>query len=291
LSTVIVLIDAPSNPILPSPVIASSNSASTCDVLILDATSSSGNGGRPWSTLSWQVLPTISSININTSAIGVYLLSINSIVSPISIPQSFLFDGSLTIQLTLTNYLQRTLSVSKTIRLVSDSIIPQVVVVGSPIVKLYRNQSLSLYGSAHLPDCASSSSITLKYQWIVMSATADRAFPSIQSYANDPHNFLLSPNSLDVSQRYKIVLNVTSSSKTWSSAAIIAEVLSGGIVAVINGGDIQTTTLASKSSNKFYLDASSSYSVDYPFETLFYGWSCKVVSTSNFGGSCPGFIK
>eukprot|EP01036_Dinobryon_divergens_P033412 gene33412-43190_t len=107
-TAVSVSIMAPLNPLTPTVVVFAPTAIGACDNLTLDATSSSGSGGRPWSVVSITVVSTFGSLHV--SALQSFLSqdprSILLSSPPRAVPRHLLTQGSIyTFEVKLCNFL------------------------------------------------------------------------------------------------------------------------------------------------------------------------------------------
>ena len=129
--------------------------------------------------------------------------------------------------------------------------------------------------------------------------------PEIKSVSPDPRVFKIAPYFFDVSVEYKIVAFVKLVDSFGrilgsSSSAAVINIGESGIIALIAGGAYQT--IGSSTSNVkdgLFIDASASYSIDYPrsqrnppsanVPQLTFSWQCRKLEP-DFGSACSEFL-
>jgi hypothetical protein len=99
----------------------------------------------------------------------------------------------------------------------------------------------------------------------------------LKSISIDQKIFRLAPYSLNTSSEYIISIIVTSTSGFKGIANVKVIVNQGDIFAMISGGDYQLVS----TSKSISLDASHSYSFDYPNQQLNYLWSSNSLNGLN----------
>jgi hypothetical protein len=113
----------------------------------------------------------------------------------------------------------------------------------------------------------------------------------IVSLSKDSRYMRVAPFTFQASTTYTIQVVVTLPTEdglnpTESEASLTFQIGASGVISQIEGGPVQSVSAA----NSFDLDASSSYSVDYPDNKnlLSFAWLCTETSPK-FGNPCPGF--
>ena len=278
-----VILSPPSNPINPQPSLSAPTIVGQCDKIVLDPTNSYGSGSRPWKQFFWSV----KSLDWSTNSTE-YLQSYLNLMYPDSnqlvyIPPSYLSIGTITVSLTLTNFLTKSSLSSATINVITSMNSPIVTILGPKSLYKFRWQPISLVSSVSYSSCRhSNSSISSLYNWKVYSSS--EIIASVTSKSLDQRSFKLDPYSLNADSVYSVVLTVTNKMVSTSFGTATSNIIIGqsGVVATISGGTYQTISLYSTLS----LDASLSYDIDYPLsKNLTYYWSCVEISPS-YGSSC-----
>jgi len=290
---------------IPSTVLSTSYYTSICDDIVLDATSSVGNLGRDWVSISWNVSGAcdlyhywdfgydnwLTNISIIESYLNRHYTHTSNLTDLVVIPHELfsyaavqLFGATkitfltYTFSLTLTNFLgqRQTTSVStqftrnKNVRLIIN---------GPSFVTTYRSQSLSLFSLLTLPECLSAKlpSFSLDYTWrVYLGNTFQQQIPSI---SKDPRFFTLAPYSnIQTGLTYSVNVFVRTIAAGKAFGAPIFQTVtlfvgSSGVLAEIAGGQLNRINLY----NDAVLDASSSIDLDYPSAGtthLTFAWTC-----------------
>jgi hypothetical protein len=280
--SIVTVLAAPS-PVIPIIQLKTPSILSVCDDYAIDASSSYGNGGRPWSKVVWSIVSWSSS---NYTALAQYALKTNSTLQePFIINKAYLVPGSsYKLTLSLTNFLNAN-SFQSSITVVSTSgDIPAVSILGSNKFTIYSNNRLAVSAQGIPSSCSASKALT--YTWTLYR---NFVFSTLVSESVDQRSFRLSPFKLDGGYTYQLYVTVTTSlgSSSMSSAEVF--VLNNVLEAVIRGG----ATRVVPENIDCLLDGS--YSLDTNYQTpseseLFYSWSCFFVSGAAYGTSCNYLI-
>ena len=100
-SVVSLVIEAPAVPLLPTVLLSLPTQCGACNNLKLDLSASTGNGGRPWTSVVFNV----QAANGGTNMIIAYLNSNYDIVAnTVTVPRSLLFSTTYSFSATLTNF-------------------------------------------------------------------------------------------------------------------------------------------------------------------------------------------
>lgn len=205
-------IQPPANAMVPVVVISAPPVIGACTALTLDLSSSMGSGGREWASVAFLVG---GSGDVNVYANITMFLEANYVMSPPTpIPAYLLRAGSLSIQITLCNFLGYCGTSSSTVS-VLPSPAPLVTIFEKSMSTLNRNQSIALLGDAYVSACADGSAIRSNMAFtykILESRTVGGSqvwvdvSSSITSVARNPSSFILPPFLLNVRTFYKIQL-------------------------------------------------------------------------------------
>ena len=256
---------APRNPLSPTVIISAPSQLGACTDLTLDATGSYGNGGRPYSAVSWNV--TINEKKISASVFASVfavqsILDTYSSASQVHLP--ILINYNLTkatylFSLSLTNFLGKS-STSKTITRVAvtaDPNTPALSVLGKTSLTVQMSSTISIQSVATLPPCATDKS-KMFYTWTVFYLKGREQYrTNLSTMSNDYTLFFLPPYQLKVDSTYLVNIKVThgsSSSKSYSSTNITIYVAHGNVNAAVLGGYAR----ASPIDKQLTLDASIS---------------------------------
>eukprot|EP01038_Epipyxis_sp_PR26KG_P005612 gene5612-7752_t len=280
-----VLTLAPTSPISPAPVLVLATLVGPCDNVSIDASLSTGSGGRFWSSVTWTVSGGSSSL-IETHLTS-YGVSISS--GALNIPKQYLEETSYTISLSLTNFLGENGVSSASFKVGSNPNIPILKISGSSSISMKANAKLQIYTSASFSSCANTSS-SISYGWGIF---LDGIKQNINSTSKNPSIFLLSKYSLMAGNVYTVKVNATIPATTLyssatSTAVTTVTVKNGVITASISGGSVKQSPV-----NKITtFDASGSSDEDVSTTSdLHYEWYCTFLTSSKFGESCDSDLS
>ena len=111
-SVVSVTIQAPAVPLLPTLLLSLPTQCGACNDLKIDLSTSTGNGGRPWTSVIWVVL----AANGDTKAIASYLtFNYDPIANTVTVPRYLLISTTYSFTVTVTNFLGASASQSSTV--------------------------------------------------------------------------------------------------------------------------------------------------------------------------------
>jgi hypothetical protein len=249
-----------------------------CDDLVVDATSSSGSGGRLWKSVSFVVGGL--SPNITVAQDFVALLSTNpsSVRSPVVIPNGILSSGyAYTLEVKLCNFLNGCGSKLKSFVVSSSMNVPVVVLNTRNVITITRNSSLLISGDAYTTVCGGGkSSDSLTYSW---SLSLDRILilsSDLRSVSVNPREFKLPSYRLAVGSLYVLKLTVKHSKLMKSSSSSVQVfVKSGDLKCVLTGGE--GGELGVRLDESLLLDLSGSYDTNEKLEdsqSLSFSLSC-----------------
>jgi hypothetical protein len=251
----------------------------TCDDIVLDPTSTTGNNGLLWQTMVWVVSGEGSGFiqdflqkNYN-----------NSTGKLVTIPKSLLSASNYTIGLTVTNALGQSGFDEVSITLLDDRTVPRLSIAGPRVINMFRYQVLSAAATASWPICADPEPFL--YSWDVYEGSA--LVSGVESYSKDPRFYRLAPYSLEAKSTYVIQVTVAAGSSLYeylTSAQITVVVGEYGIFASIFGGSVQSFGAKAM----VIVDASASRDVDNPETHLSFVWSCTQLGNHE-DGSCKNF--
>lgn len=273
------VIKAPLSPLSPVAILNIPTAVTTCDDLIIDASGSVGNAGRPWMTIQW----TVTSDNNAAFEIQNILDDINSLSKPVTVSKKLLFPGTYTITFSLQNFLLATSSTQTTMRVV-NTLIPSVQILGASLIAIIPSQSLRVTSATAVPSC-NGTSPQLKQSWSVLLGNV--ILPDLQSTSVNPTVLRLQPYSLSVGYTYNMIFTASLGAAT-SSASVTVSVVHGQVIAIVVGGYVRQSPIDSP----FSMDASSSFDEDQQPGTtsqLTFSWMCKVLSLNAYGSDCSTF--
>lgn len=273
---------SPSTPLYPSVILNLPSQSGGCNNLSIDATSSTGNGGRAWKSVVWTV-SSFSSSSTSVSSIQSYLssngLNVNQLVI---IPSTLLSSETYKLTLTLTNFLGFSSSASKSVTIVGNVNLPTLTIVGGSTASFYAYQTVFMSCQAIVSSCATTNQINY-----TSAVFLSGKLQILKSSSSDPRTFKLAPYSLSSGYTYQIKFNATAlaTSKYPAVTATTSgyiEILRGSVISKIRGGSTRQFSL----DKLLLLDASSSSDEDSLTAALTYRWSCTISSITSYGSDC-----
>jgi hypothetical protein len=277
---------SPTNPTVPTVRITLPSTIGSCDSLSLDIGSSTGSGGRVWSTANVSLISTKAS---NTSGLTGFLARSSILTSSrLTIASGLLSKGkTYTFTATLCNFLGACGSTTASVN-VLNLMLPVVSIIGGPTFSVRANSSLSLSSSAFTASCDGSQSfLNLEYAWsIYLLNESTVAALSLTSISRDPSKYILRAYQLSPSSSYEIQLTVTNKlSLKSSSTAVVVMVPVSNLIVLITGGKEQSVKLA----HSFVVDASGSFDSDQTDKGtagVHFSWKCSQ-SSPTYSLLCP----
>jgi hypothetical protein len=225
-----IIVQNPPSPVIPVIALNVPPKSNLCDDLVIDASTSSGNSGRPWKKLQW----TLNGRDANTSsniAATAYLNSIGDISVRNILPNTFLVATTYSIKLELQNFIGVTRVAEKIVEIIRSTNTPYVSIEGARYRELYRASTLSISGYGSLPGC-SGSTISLRYQWNVTLNGVNQGY--IKSTSNDKRTLKIAPYTLQSTKSYVMTLTVYAGSE-FSRDSVTVFVPQGAIVVSVAG--------------------------------------------------------
>ena len=286
-------IAGPANPLVPTALLSVAELVGSCDDINLDATSSSGSGGRPWTSVVWSV--TGSDSSYNNADIASFLNTNFANTDEVAIlPNQYITAGqSYIFTLALETFLAQSAVVQQTVNVAgTDVVVPQVRIVGSS-PESFRWKNVDLYALAVFPDCVVTENVLMSYSWNVYK---ERTYvPSLVSDSLDPRHFKLSAYKLDAATTYTFQVTVTVKSDISGLELRVVDGVASfqvqmgvsGVTARVSG----PSSIKTSASNEVTLDASSSRDLDFPqSESLVFAWTCLQL-TPSYGVSCDAAVS
>jgi hypothetical protein len=214
-----VTIRLPSDSLVPKPLITYSAAVSVCDSVVIDASRSTGSGGRALS-YQWMITPPQESSQAAYNVTGGSVLTLTA-------SSSNLTRGEYSIRLVLQNFLGYRSYGIATVQVVASAL-PNIVILGPETV--FASQVLTLYGKASPSACASSSSLRLSYLWYQTGLSTPLVSSSL-----DPRFLRLAANTLTAGRTYYITLRVSDANGATNNATTTVQILETPLVASIRG--------------------------------------------------------
>ena len=270
-------ISPPHSPLLPEVSISVPSVVSPCTRFILDLTSSTGSGGRPWTTVTINVISTSVSNRslVSASRMAAFYREDYAMFPPTPLGEGYMMENtSYTFTVRLCNYLQQCNSASVTVEVLKLSVIPVVTIAGSRSRRIKRSQTLSISADAHVAYCNSSKRHSdMSFHWKVTEDGV--SMDHIISTSRDPYKFVLPSFTLNAGHSYTIDIVVADEKfGGQSSAYVFVEIVHSDMVAVISGGASRTWRVGD---GNIMMDVSTSHDPDAIGENssiLEYRWSC-----------------
>ena len=267
------------NAIQPSVVLSLPTNLGACSPMAVDLSMSSGNGGRPWRSVTWTVAA-------NNGEPGPVLDALKSNFDPVTkqavIPAEAFSPAMYTISVTMTNFLNASASQAASIAVSTDPNLPTVTLLGPAVQVVKASVATKLVGAAKLSACAVASS--LKYTWSIADSSAPKVALALASTSLDSTKYVLPAYSLAYGTTYTVSLLVqvysTKSNTLLSSGVGSTSVFvgPGAVIAAVRGG----STRNAPTDKPFTIDASVSTDENYPpgsAAVLTYSWTCTEVAT------------
>lgn len=289
-----VVVQAALNGITPQPILTLPSLISQCNSFTIDPTASSGNGGRPWSLVKWNVTSTTAALASTDAIILQLLLQDRSPLADaiVTVDSRYLREGTYYVSMTLTNFLGKSSTTSKSFFYSTKTASVSLSILSPNYVSVLSFNRYSVLSTASLVSCGSAIPSKLNFTWQIFESGIQQT--RLVSTSLSPRIYSLSAYTLTPRLLYLLQLTVTATSPFVSSENSSATALSyirvipGQVVARINGG----TSALSISSDQS-LDASRSYDQDSSssISSLSFLWSCSINSLTSFGASCNSVFK
>jgi hypothetical protein len=285
------IVAGPTKPLLPSASLVYASTISRCSDLVVDASGSTGGGGRPlffywtitqqragssfYGPASSPLLRYLATVNYNASALGRGLSRTEYGASRLDIPSEYL-EASTTYRVivSLTSFLGATQDSAPAYVAVTPGRAAPTVQLKPSFLSVYRSDVALVMADAFMPSC--SEARTLAFNWTESSG-------AVVSTSLDPRYFRAEADTLVIGRTYSLIVTVADDlgGRTTASATVYVE--SAPLVMRVAGGD-----RAIGASTALVLDASSSYDPDAGVASgpsLAYAWSC-IMGGINYGKEC-----
>eukprot|EP01038_Epipyxis_sp_PR26KG_P006100 gene6100-8408_t len=291
----LIIIEAPLNPISPTVILNGPSTILTCKSFEIDYSSSIGNLGKKWTSLSINIVGTV----------GVATNSISDIMYnqfKTDQTKSFLIPGNLfkpkasyVISISMCNFIGGCGSTSYHFTtLKSNSSIPQIMIQGSKSLVVSNRKNLTLSTTYYQYSCLTYN-IVPSNQYLISWGVFqnDVKINRFESISLNPNTFILPQFSFNVGEEFQIVVTASSTDGSVSSSSFIDVIIkSEALVACITGG----SKFGIKLWDTMILDASNSYDPNIgpsyrPHDvSISYLWTCEYIGT-NSRIECPIYFK
>jgi len=286
----------PLNPITPVAILKAPARVGKCDSASLDASASTGSGGRALAFYFGLQPGTPNDAQVRSFVLGALVPPYT--LSQLNIPASLLLPGvSYTFFVRATNFLDESSLASVVINKVSESG-PIVEIEGPSTVNVQTSASFKLRGSATLSACASSpgsapsdpccatqapQSGGIVYSWSLRSVSPELAAGQALTLheTKDTRQLFMPSNSLVPGHVYRMQLraSMANNASIYGVSEVDVNCYFAPLVARISGGDRALST-----EDEVLLDATSSIDKDGSFSSspFSFKWTCATVT----GGVC-----
>ena len=280
-ATITTKIQLPLNPLIPTVNVGVPNSIGGCSDLLVDLSTSTGNGGRIWRFVKWNIASGMG----DPSPVANYLSSNYDFnYNNVLIPKNLLLSTKYSITATLTNFLNASASGTSSVTILGDINLPVASILGLSTVNTKANIPLTLVGNAALSPCSQSN--VLKFTWTMQDPT--NPLNAFSSSSVNPTRFQIDPYTMTAGTTYDVILRVdvmrdtvVLSSATTAPTSVF--VLIGNVIAAVKGGSSRQNPV----DRSLLLDASSSYDENSLTTVLSYSWNCTIASIGKqFGQLC-----
>jgi hypothetical protein len=305
-----ITVSPPVSPLVPVVVVSIPRELGACDNLMLDLTSSTGSGGRPWKSLALTISVSSGSSGTSTTpdttSLQHFLANLTStspmeslFSSPIVVPHRFFVNGNLyTLEAKLCNFLHSCGKRFNTFSVSSSSAVPVSYLRSRNSISLSRRDPLLITGGGYVSLCGegdgSKSTSNLEYKWSLYLDKVLQTSSNLQSTSVNPMQFKLPSYRLSPGRLYVVKLEVKHLiSLKFSSVSVEVNVKTGDLVCFFSSVSLSTSSstsslvplsgssLALRVDESLLLDWSQSYDEDSgglnPF-VLDGSWSCFQIS-------------
>ena len=177
----------PDTPLLPAAVFVAPERVGSCSDITIDATASTGGGGRGWTSATWSVnCSTVPPANLTALRASVAALGAGN--DELVVPNALLAAGkNYEFALTLKNFLGFSVMSPLLVVGVSAGSIPNLLIVGGATQRSLAPNPLNLFAQASVAVCpgGKAGSTALSYRWRCMT------FAGVVSTSVDPRFFKL----------------------------------------------------------------------------------------------------
>ena len=280
-----VYIETPSDAVSPIPSLKTPALLSACDDLKVDASSSTGDGGRPWANIEWSLLKTKDDDTddfeiVDDRGLNEYFQQLAILNFPFKVAGSLLDPDQYTVKLTLTNFFGIRASISTQFEKTTNGDIPSVSYLGSTFILMKSIDPLSVTAVGVPSSCATDKQLHYKY-----TLYRSFVFDNKQSTSVNPRNFKLPGYTLDTGFAYQLYVEVATNSGSTASAVLEIFVESNILKPSVYGGYSRFIP----EDQSLVLDGSESMDLNFqtPEEATFtFVWNCNYLTPSLYGMSC-----
>ena len=312
-STVTIATNPEEDFVVALPFLSQIGHSTSCSDLIIDASGSQNSGGRPWTTVDWRVSLVNEGIKDTnaTASVGRILshlsaLDASDLNKPIVIPSSLLEQTEYFISLGLRNFMQSPTdpllyASTKVSVLPGDELIFSLNTAGAAdyIVERSSANNVDLSVQAEISSCsaetadAARDNASLTFVWEVFDSDDMLLNGSdILSSSNDPSSFVLNSMVLDIGS-YEV--HVTANARFSEESGLVPQTSTSVFDVHITAAALMVGKINGVSAK--VVNAGAAFSLDtreaidpsrrpHEAQDLHWEWSCKVVSSQDFGTNC-----
>ncbi|KAJ1379696.1 hypothetical protein B484DRAFT_35934, partial [Ochromonadaceae sp. CCMP2298] len=197
-----VTIATATSPVRPIIVVSVPSSISYCENVTVDASLSSGHGGRTWASVSWS----ISAPGFDTTELlALFASNGRSLDQIVSFPASVLPAGpSYIFSMTATNFLGVESSGTAIITVSGNPNLPSLQVLGSSLFTVTPADTLTIYSGVTISSCAEKA-LTFTTTWRVATTIGDEVEDvEYESLSKTPSVLIIGPHTLQPGRRYSV---------------------------------------------------------------------------------------
>ena len=269
-------------PVAPTIAVSVPRYMGLCDNFTFDATSSFGNGGRPWKAFKITISAAEPGANVNVALIQARLNMITSISTATVVVPGRLFNISQVYNLgvSLSNYLGGVSTAVFPIQRNSTNL-PLIAILG-PKTRVISSSDPLLLSAMALPSACGGVATGLAYRW---KAYKEFLYAPLQSSSMDPRKMMLPARALISGHTYRFSCTATDPFGQFKEATVDVIVVPAPITVVIQGGQSRSVPRG----EILVLDGSTSVDLDAVPGTsaLTFQWNCTFISDSlKYGESC-----
>eukprot|EP00935_MAST-01C_sp_MAST-1C-sp1_P001384 g1384.t1 len=295
------VIERPPNPITPGPLVTGPASIGVCTALILDASQTTGSGGRKMKSTSWSVTCSSCADASKLSSLQNALTGFSG-KSLVAVGRDLLEAGQdFEFFVSATNFLDASATSSAFIVTKATVALPEVSIMGGSTRSVFRSEQLRVRASVVLPPPCTPGEIrdsaAMNFEWsfkaiqegfgvspdaYLTSITADTQAANAGNA--DKRVFTIPAGTLVRQDKITYHLTVTAAAKETpdakNSAKAIITVKASDLIAAVKGGSLRRVGV----DKPVVVSAAGSYDPDDPFGrgagALSFHWSCTTPKTS-----------
>jgi hypothetical protein len=302
-------VESPATPVTPGPLVTGPATVGLCTTLVLDASQTTGSGGRKMKAMVWEVACAGCADATKLASLKDKLVELQN--EPfIAIDRDLLEQGrEFSFTIAATNFLSASATSAAVVVSKATVALPEVSVMGGTALSVFRSEEVRVRAAVVLPaPCTpgeTRDSAAMIFEWKfkamqegsgVSSDTYLTTLTSNVETANaankDKRVFTIPAGTLAKQDEIRYELTVTAASKespdAKNSATVIITIKSSDLIAAIEGGSLRTVGI----DDQIIVSAVRSTDPDDAFDrgagALDFEWSCTNVKTS---GPCVDAVS